>query len=42
MHPEEVDYFICGPPALVTDAVSALDLLGAPPNRVHTEQFDMA
>jgi predicted ferric reductase len=41
-HPAEVDYFICGPPALVTDAISALDLLGADTNRVHTEQFDFA
>jgi 3-phenylpropionate/trans-cinnamate dioxygenase ferredoxin reductase subunit len=38
----EVDYFICGPPALVTDALSALDLLGATPDRIYTEQFDMA
>jgi predicted ferric reductase len=41
-HPAEVDYFICGPPALVTDALSALDLLGADTNRIHTEQFDFA
>jgi 3-phenylpropionate/trans-cinnamate dioxygenase ferredoxin reductase subunit len=41
-HPADVDYFICGPPALVTDALGALDLLGAVPDRIHTEQFDMA
>ena len=41
-HPADVDYFICGPPALVTDALSALDLLGAAPDRIHTEQFDFA
>jgi predicted ferric reductase len=40
--PAEVDYFICGPPALVTDALGALDLLGAAPDRIYTEQFDMA
>jgi len=40
--PADVDYFICGPPALVTDALSALDLLGAAPDHIHTEQFDMA
>jgi predicted ferric reductase len=40
--PSEVDYFICGPPALVTDAVNALDLFGATPGRIHTEQFDFA
>ncbi|GAA0895219.1 ferredoxin reductase family protein [Pseudonocardia zijingensis] len=38
----EVDYFICGPPALVTDALGALDVLGAPLDRIHTEQFDLA
>ncbi|NMH81221.1 ferredoxin reductase family protein [Pseudonocardia xinjiangensis] len=39
-HPDDLDYFICGPPALVTDAMSALDPLGVTPARVHTEQFD--
>jgi predicted ferric reductase len=38
----DVDYFICGPPALVTDALSSLDILGAPMDRIHTEQFDLA
>jgi predicted ferric reductase len=41
-HPAHVDYFICGPPALVTDALCALELLGAAPDRIHTEQFDFA
>jgi 3-phenylpropionate/trans-cinnamate dioxygenase ferredoxin reductase subunit len=41
-HPEDVDYFVCGPPSLVTDALSALDVLGVVPARVHTEQFDFA
>jgi predicted ferric reductase len=41
-HAADVDYFICGPPALVTDALGALDLLGAPLDRIHTEQFDLA
>jgi predicted ferric reductase len=40
--PEDVDYFICGPPALVTDALDALDIFGAALDRIHTEQFDMA
>jgi predicted ferric reductase len=40
--PAEVDCFICGPPALVTDAISALDILGVAPDHIHTEQFDMA
>jgi ferredoxin-NADP reductase len=40
--PSEVDYFICGPPALVADAVDALDQFGASPDRIHTEQFDFA
>jgi predicted ferric reductase len=41
-NPSDADYFICGPPALVTDAMNALDLLGAAQERVHTEQFDFA
>ncbi|HYH32737.1 MAG TPA: ferredoxin reductase family protein [Pseudonocardia sp.] len=41
-HPEDVDYFVCGPPSLVTDALSVLDVLGVPHTRVHTEQFDFA
>jgi predicted ferric reductase len=41
-HPDDVDYFVCGPPSLVSDAVSALDVLGVAPGRVHTEQFDFA
>ncbi|MGH3916754.1 MAG: ferredoxin reductase family protein [Pseudonocardiaceae bacterium] len=36
-----LDYFICGPPGLVTDALLALDELNIPHQRVHTEQFDM-
>lgn len=40
--PEDLDYFICGPPALVADALSALDTLAVPQARVHTEQFDLA
>jgi predicted ferric reductase len=38
--PEDIDYFICGPPAMVTDCLGVLDVLGATPARVHTEQFD--
>jgi 3-phenylpropionate/trans-cinnamate dioxygenase ferredoxin reductase subunit len=37
-----LDYFLCGPPGLVTDTLGALDALGVPPERIHTEQFDMA
>jgi 3-phenylpropionate/trans-cinnamate dioxygenase ferredoxin reductase subunit len=38
--PESLDYFVCGPPALVTDAIELLDAIGVAPGRVHTEQFD--
>jgi predicted ferric reductase len=38
--PGDLDYFICGPPAMVTDAMEVLDSLGVVPDRVHTEQFD--
>jgi predicted ferric reductase len=37
-----LDYFLCGPPGLVTDALGALQALGVPAERIHTEQFDMA
>ena len=37
-----LDYFLCGPPGLVNDTLEALDALGVPPERVHTEQFDFA
>ncbi len=36
----DLDYFICGPPGLVTDAMGVLDALAVAPARVHTEQFD--
>ncbi|MGH3939961.1 MAG: ferredoxin reductase family protein [Pseudonocardiaceae bacterium] len=36
-----LDYFICGPPGLVTDALVALDSLSIPHPRIHTEQFDL-
>jgi len=38
--PQDLDYFICGPPGMVTDAVSVLGELSVPADRVHTEQFD--
>jgi predicted ferric reductase len=41
-HPGRLDYFICGPPSLVTDALDALDAIEVPPDRIHTEQFDLA
>ena len=37
-----LDYFLCGPPGLVTDTLEALEALGVPTERIHTEQFDMA
>jgi predicted ferric reductase len=38
--PQDLDYFICGPPAMVTDAMKVLSELSIPDDRVHTEQFD--
>jgi predicted ferric reductase len=35
-------YFICGPDPMMDAAESALIELGVPPERVHTERFDMA
>ena len=37
-----LDYFVCGPPGLVHDSLDALEAVGIPPDRIHTEQFDMA
>ncbi|MEJ3654208.1 ferredoxin reductase family protein [Actinomycetes bacterium KLBMP 9759] len=39
-HPDDLDYFICGAPRLVEDALDVLDVLEVPPARVHTELFD--
>jgi predicted ferric reductase len=39
-HRAELDYYICGPPRLVTAAEAALRVLQIPPRRVHTEKFD--
>jgi 3-phenylpropionate/trans-cinnamate dioxygenase ferredoxin reductase subunit len=38
--PDDLDYFICGPPGLVNDALDVLDALDVAPARVHTELFD--
>jgi 3-phenylpropionate/trans-cinnamate dioxygenase ferredoxin reductase subunit len=40
--PDGYEFFICGPPAMVTDALGVLDLIGVAPQHVHTEQFDFA
>jgi 3-phenylpropionate/trans-cinnamate dioxygenase ferredoxin reductase subunit len=37
----QLDYFICGPPALVIDVLTVLDGLDIPRPRIHTEQFDL-
>jgi predicted ferric reductase len=34
-----LEYYVCGPPALLSGALAALDQLGVPPARVHREQF---
>lgn len=36
----QLDYYLCGPPALVTDVLTVLEGLDVPPPRIHTEQFD--
>ncbi|MEK6443263.1 ferredoxin reductase family protein [Pseudonocardia sp. T1-2H] len=36
------DYFLCGPPSMVDDTLGALQAIGVPDDRIHTEQFDMA
>lgn len=37
----DLDYFLCGPPALIGDALDALAALDVPADRIHTEQFDL-
>jgi ferredoxin-NADP reductase len=34
-------FFICGPDPMMDAVETALVKLGAPPERVHTERFDM-
>lgn len=41
-HPDDVEYFVCGPPSLVAGALAALDAASVDPHRVHTELFDLA
>ena len=38
--PESVDFFLCGPPAMIHDALEVIDALDVDPSRVHTELFD--
>jgi 3-phenylpropionate/trans-cinnamate dioxygenase ferredoxin reductase subunit len=38
----QLDYYLCGPPALVTDVLTVLEGMNIPPQRIHTEQFDLA
>lgn len=38
--PESVDFFLCGPPAMIHDALEVIDALDVEPGRVHTELFD--
>uniref|UniRef100_UPI003F4927C3 ferredoxin reductase family protein n=1 Tax=Pseudonocardia sp. CA-138482 TaxID=3240023 RepID=UPI003F4927C3 len=37
----QLHYFVCGPPAMVTDTAAALTLAGVPRGQLHTEQFLM-
>ena len=36
----QLDYYLCGPPAMVDDVLTVLDGLEVPEPRIHTEQFD--
>ncbi|MGH3823656.1 MAG: ferredoxin reductase family protein [Pseudonocardiaceae bacterium] len=37
----QLDYYLCGPPAMVADVLTVLDGLEVPYPRIHTEQFDL-
>lgn len=34
-----LEYYVCGPPSLLSGTLAALDELGVPPGTVHSEQF---
>jgi ferredoxin-NADP reductase len=36
----QLGYYLCGPPALVTDVVTVLNELDIPLPQIHTEKFD--
>jgi len=38
---DQLDYYLCGPPTLVTDVRSLLNRLNVPPAQIHTERFDL-
>lgn len=38
----DVDVYLCGSPPMVAGVLRALKVLGVRPERIHTEQFDMA
>ena len=38
--PESVDFFLCGPPAMIHDSLEVIDALDVDPARVHTDLFD--
>jgi predicted ferric reductase len=37
----QLDYYLCGPPALITDVLAVLEGMNVPFPRIHTEQFDL-
>jgi NAD(P)H-flavin reductase len=37
----QLDYYLCGPPAMVSDVLTVLEGLEVPQPRIHTEQFDL-
>ena len=38
---DQLDYYLCGPPTLVTNVLTVLDRLNVPLARIHTERFDL-
>jgi predicted ferric reductase len=38
---DQLDYYLCGPPALVVDVLTVLEEMDVPQPRIHTEQFDL-
>lgn len=40
-HRTQLDYYLCGPPPLITEALTLLNQLNVPSHQIHTERFDL-
>ena len=40
-HRTQLDYYLCGPPPLITQALTLLNQWNVPSPQIHTERFDL-